>query len=595
MEQIERLFDIVRHQEKHHPQDVALAARQGKDWRTLSSADFQARVDQVSAGLMHLDVEPGDKIALMSHNRPEWNVVDLGAQQIGAIPVPIYPRFNAETCSHILSESEAKIGFVEDGDDFEKISAVRDAAPALENVFTFEAVDDAESWMTALAEVDQTMEADIGARREAVQEDDLATIIYTSGTTGQPKGVMLSHNNMVSNIKASTDLVPLGDRHVALSLLPLSHVFERMVNYLYMALGVSIYYAESPRTFIDDVRDVQPHVLTVVPRLLEKVHERIISRVLDQPLPLRLIFFWAQNLAEDYDLEPKNWFYRQQHGVADRLVFRQWREAFGGNLLALVSGGAPLNPRLARIFTAAGLPVLEGYGLTESSPVLAANRCDPEYRRIGSVGQPLENVQVRIAEDGEILARGPNVMLGYYERPEATERVCRDGWLHTGDVGELDEDGFLFVTDRVDNIFKTSVGEFVVPQRVEGLFKQSYLIDQIMIVGEDRKMVTAIISPDFENLEAWCADHNVPWQEDRVELLRQEEIQARFERIVEERNRQLDAVERIKRYTLVPDTWTVAGDELTPTMKIKRHKLQEVYRETIEQMYEQSEPTRIVT
>ena len=304
------------------------------------------------------------------------------------------------------------------------------------------------------------------------------------------------------------------------------------------------------------------------------------------PLPLRLIFFWAQNLAEDYDLEPKNWFYRQQHEVAAQLVFHQWREAFGGNLLALVSGGAPLNPRLARIFTAAGLPVLEGYGLTESSPVLAANRCDPQYRRIGSVKQPLENVQVRIAQDGEILARGPNVMLGYYERPEATDRVCRDGWLHTGDVDELDEDGFLFVTDRVDNIFKTSGGEFVVPQRVEGLFKQSFLIDQIMIVGRDRKMVTAVISPDFENLEAWCSDHDVPGQDDRAALLRQEAIQSQFERIVEERNRQLDAVERIKRYTLVPDTWTVTGDQLTPTMKIKRHKLEQDYRETIDQMYE---------
>jgi len=586
MEQIRRLFDIVSHQELHHPQDVALAVRHGKGWRTLSSTQFRARVDQLGAGLMRLDVEPGDKIALMSDNRPEWNIVDLGAQQIGAIPVPIYPRFNADTCSHILSESEAKIAFVEGRDSLDKVIAVREEAPALQEVFIFEAVDEAESWTAALAEVDEQAQETIDARRAAIQEDDLATIIYTSGTTGQPKGVMLSHKNVVSNIKAARDLVPLDEESVALSLLPLSHVFERMVNYLYLALGVSIYYAESPRTFIDDIRDVKPHVLTVVPRLLEKVHERIISRVLDQPLHRRTVFFWAQNLAEDYDLEPKGWFYRLQHGVADRLVFHQWREAFGGNLFALVSGGAPLNPRLGRIFTAAGLPVLEGYGLTESSPVLAANRCEPEYRRIGSVGQPLENVEVCIAEDGEILARGPNVMLGYYERPEATERVCRDGWLHTGDVGELDEDGFLHVTDRVDNIFKTSGGEFVVPQRVESLFKESYLIDQILIVGRDRKMVTAIISPDFENLEEWCADHNVPWQEDRAALLRQEQIRSRFERIVEDRNRQLDAVERIKRYTLVPDTWTVGGDQLTPTMKIKRHKLREEYRETIEQMYE---------
>lgn len=587
MQEIRRLFDILSYQQSQYPQDVALAARQDDGWRTISSTEFQTNVNQVSAGLLRLGVEVGDRIALMSHNRPEWNFADLGAQQIGAIPVPIYPSVNAETCLHILSDSGAKIVVIEDAAAFDKIEAVRGDVTTLQDVFSFEVVSGAQLWTAALADVDQNMQADIAARKEAIQEDDLATIIYTSGTTGKPKGVMLSHKNIVSNIKAATQLVPLEDQHSALSLLPLSHVFERMVNYLYMALGVSIYYAESPDTFVDDIRDVKPHAQTVVPRLLEKVHERIISRALDQPFPLRMIFFWAQNLAEDYDLEPKNWFYRLQHVVADRLVFRQWRAAFGDNLLVLVSGGAPLNPRLARIFTAAGLPVLEGYGLTETSPVLTANRYNPQQRRIGSTGQPLENVEVRIADDGEILARGPNVMLGYFNRPEATQEVCKDGWLHTGDMGELDEDGFLFVTDRVDNIFKTSGGKFVVPQHVEEYFKQSYLIDQIMIVGENRKMVTALISPDFENLKQWCADHDVPWQEDRAALLRQEAIQNRFERIVNQRNRQLDAVERVKRYTLVPDTWTVAGDELTPTMKVKRQKLKREYQGTIAQMYDE--------
>jgi long-chain acyl-CoA synthetase len=588
MEQIQRLFDIVPYQLEHYPQDVALAARQGKSWWTISSEEFQARVNQVSAGLLQLDVEVGDRIALMSDNRPEWNFVDLGAQQIGAVPVPIYPRFNNETCSYILSESGARIGFAENADCFDKVSKVRDKAPALEKVFSLESSEKTASWTEALPEVGRKMRDEIDARREAIQEQDLATIIYTSGTTGQPKGVMLSHKNILSNIKATVDLVPLNEQHAALSLLPLSHVFERMVVYLYMTQGVSIYYAKSPDTFSDDIQDVKPHVLTVVPRLLEKVHERIISRALDQPLPLRMIFFWAQNLAEEYDLESKNWFYRLQHAVADRLVFRRWQEALGGNLFAIVSGGAPLDERLGRIFTAAGLPILEGYGLTESSPVLAANRCDPEFRRIGSVGKPLKNVQVRIAEDGEILARGPNVMLGYYQRSDATDQVCREGWLHTGDEGKLDEDGFLYVMDRVDSIFKTSGGEFVVPQRVEGLFKQSFLIDHIMIVGRDRKMVTAVISPDFDNLKEWCADHDVPWMEDRAALLRQDAIKNRFERIVEKRNQELDGVERIKRYTLVPDTWTVAGDQLTPTMKIKRHNLRQEYQETIERMYEET-------
>lgn len=583
MKTIRRLFDILTFQQTHYPQDVALAVKQEGDWRTFSSAEFVETVDQVSAGLLRLGIDTGDRIALMSHNRPEWNFIDLGAQQIGAIPVPIFPSANAETCAHILRDSGSKLAFVEHADNYERIEAVRGD---LQHIYSFEKITGVRHWTAILDGEDVS---DIEEHKRAIQEDDLATIIYTSGTTGNPKGVMLSHKNVLSNIKASTELVPLDEHHIALSLLPLSHVFERMVVYLYMTLGLSIYYAESPDTFADDIRDVRPHVVTVVPRLLEKVHERIVSRALEQPLPLRWLFFWAQNLADDYDLEGDTLFYRLQLAIADRFVFRRWREAFGGNLIAIITGGAPLNPRLGRIFTAAGLPVLEGYGLTEAAPVLTVNHLDPEYRRIGSVGQPLAGVDIRLAEDGEILAKGPNVMLGYHNLPKATDEVYRDGWLHTGDVGEMDEDGFLFVTDRQGNIFKTSGGKFVVPQRVEEQFKQSFLIDQILVLGENRKMVTAIISPDFENLKLWCADHGITWQDDRSALLRDDEIRARYDQIVQQRNQRLDAVERIKHYKLVPDSWTVDGDELTPTMKLKRANLQQRYAEVIEQMYRKEE------
>ncbi|MFW5692266.1 MAG: AMP-dependent synthetase/ligase [Chloroflexota bacterium] len=590
MQQVKRLFDIIDYQQDHYPQTVALAARRNSGWRTLSTRDVKATANRISAGLLRLGVAPGGRIAIMAHNRPEWNLIDLGAQQIGAIPVPIYPTVNEETCRHILSDSGSSIVFVEEAANFKKIDSVRGDVAGLEAVFGLDEIDGARAWEAALADVDADAQAEIDRRKADIQEDDLATIIYTSGTTGLPKGVMLSHKNMVSNIKASSQLAPVDSTHTALSLLPLSHVFERMVNYLYMLFGVSIYYAESPDTFIDDVQDVRPHMLSIVPRLLEKVHERIMSRALNQPLPLRMIFFWAQNLAERYEVGQQSWLYRAQLAVADALVFRQWREAFGGNMLALVSGGAPLDPRLGRIFTAAGLPVLEGYGLTESSPVLAVNRYDPQYRRIGSVGPPLDNVEIRIAENGEILARGPNIMLGYHNNPEATEAVCKDGWLHTGDVGKLDDDNFLYVSDRVDNIFKTSGGKFVVPQHIEEQFKQSYLIDQIMVVGEDRKMVTAIISPDFENLRQWCADHDVPWQDDRAALLEQTAIQQRFDRIVQNNNRHLDDVEQVKRFTLVPDTWTIEDGELTPSMKVKREQMQQRYADTIAQMYEDDAP-----
>lgn len=588
MEEVRRLFDILTYQQKHYPQNVALAAKEQNRWRTYALEEFRERVDQVSACLICLGVEPGDKVAVISHNRPEWNFVDMAVQQIGAATVPLYPSINPENYAYILNHAESKIVFVENRDMHDKLETIRDDLETVEEVYAFEEIGGALHWTRLLSEDVACVEADIEARKLAVKEDDLATIIYTSGTTGKPKGVMLSHKNILSNTKACIDLVPLDDRHKALSLLPLSHVFERMVNYLYMLLGVSIYYAESPDTFAENMREVQPQVFTTVPRLLEKIYERIVSRGMEQPAPLQWIFFWALDLAENYELEGQDIFYRAQHMVADRLVFQKWREAFGNNLIAVISGGAALNPKLARVFTAAGIPILEGYGMTETSPVLTANRYEKSNRRIGSIGKPLENVEVAIAEDGEILAKGPNVMQGYYKKPNVTQEVCENGWIHTGDMGEMDEDGFLYFTDRVTNIFKTSGGKFVVPQRIESEFESSYLIEHAVAIGDDRKMVTAIISPDFENLKSWCEKRGIPWQNDREAMLRREEIQDEYEKIVQRQNRNLDHVERIKQYTLVPDVWTVEGSELTPTLKVKREHLKQKYAEEIERMYEQS-------
>ncbi|MDX1688796.1 MAG: long-chain fatty acid--CoA ligase [Candidatus Promineifilaceae bacterium] len=579
-----RLFDIPYHQQEHYPQEACFAAKVGGEWVRYTTQGVIDRVNQVSASLLRWGIRPGDKIAVISDSRPEWNFVDYGMQQIGAVNVPVYPQLGENDIRYILDQVGVRLVFAEDADCCEKVDAVRDDIDSLEGTYTFEEVEGVSHWGDLLIAPEEGDLGEVEAAKADVGKEDLATIVYTSGTTGRPKGVMHTHRNIVSNVQACIDIMPVEPGQRALSFLPLNHMFERMISYLYVAAGVSVYYAESVDAIGDNLREVSPHTFTTVPRLLEKVYERIVSAGKAQPLPLRLIFYWALNVAQNYELHGRSWLYEAQCKLLDPLVFAQWRQALGGNVIAAISGGAALNPRLARVFTAAGIPVLEGYGLTETAPVLTVNRYELEGRNFGSVGKPIDGVQVQLAEDGEVLAKGPNIMEGYYEQPGKTEELFdEDGWFHTGDVGEWD-DGFLKIIDRKDALFKTSGGKFVAPQPIENRLKESFLVDQAMVVGRGRKMVTALIAPDFQNLKQWCRDKGVEWP-GRDTILDQKPVRNRFAQMLEEKNEGLSHTEKVKKFRLVPDEWTVEGGELTPTLKIKREILREEYEELIEEMY----------
>lgn len=585
---IQRLFDIPRLQLKRYPQAVALAAKRGDGWDSISSKDLVDRIDRVSLGLLQAGIEAGDRLAILSSNRPEWNLVDLGAQQIGAITVPVYPRVSRDTYRFILQQVQARLLFVEDEHLLEKAGPVVEEADSLEAVYSFEPAAGARDWQEVPRSGEETDRQRLAARRDAVEPEDLATIIYTSGTTGKPKGVMLSHHNIASNVAACRPLLPIREGQRALSFLPLNHVFERMIVYLYLAAGVSVYYAESVDAISENLQEVRPHAFTTVPRLLEKVYERIVSEGRKLPLHRRGIFFWALGLARNFRLHGRSRLYDLQRKLADRLVFQKWREALGETVEAIISGGAALNPRLARIFTAAGIPVLEGYGLTETSPVLAVNRLEPDGRKFGTVGRPIEGVEIEIADDGEILCRGPNVTRGYYENPEATEEALDpEGWFHTGDIGELDADGFLRVTDRKKSVFKTSGGEYVAPGPIQNRLKESFLIEHALVIGEDRKMVTALIAPDFENLRTWCREHAVEYEQSAGPegMVAQDAVRARYEELIEEKNESLDHTEQIKKFRLIPDEWSAEGGELTPTMKVRRELVLSRYEGLVEEMY----------
>ncbi|MCO6480847.1 MAG: long-chain fatty acid--CoA ligase [Phaeodactylibacter sp.] len=579
---IRRLIDIPRYQLDNFPQEDCLAAIKGGQLARHSTQDFIERADKVSAGLLARGFKSGDKIAIISENRPEWNFLDMGMQQIGVVNVPVYSRVSREEYQYIFNNAGVKAVFVSSREIYEKVALVRDGSDTVEEVFSFDELENAPHWSEILEEPNK---AQLDEIREEIEESALATIVYTSGTTGPPKGVMLTHHNIVSNVKACLPIMPVGREHLALSFLPLNHVFERMMNYLYLSAGVSVYYAESVDTIGDNLRLARPHIFTTVPRLLEKVYEKIVDKGEEQPLPARLIFGWSLNLAKRFELRGKSFLYHWQRKLADALVFGKWRKALGGRVIAVVSGGAALNPKIARVFTAAGVPALEGYGLTETSPVIAVNRMEKKDRKFGSVGKIIDGVEVKIAEDGEILCRGPNVMKGYFEKPEKTEEALEeDGWLHTGDIGELDEEGFLSITDRKKSMFKTSGGKYVAPQRVENTFTESSFIENILTVGDGRKMVTAIIQPNFERLKKWCEKEGLNCGS-KEEIIKNESVRTRFEKITEERNEELSHTEQVKKFRLTADEWGVESGELTPTMKIKRGPLQEKYAGLIEEMY----------
>lgn len=573
-----RLFDVVAHQQQHYFKEDMLAAKENGAWRTYSTAETAAIADRFSAGLLRLGISGTDnKIALISINRPEWIFTDLACQQTGAVVVPIYPTISTPELEFVLKDSEARMLFVQGDDLYEKVKEL--SIDGLD-IYSFDKIPGVKHWSEIPALAQPGDETRVKTIKDNILPTDLVTIIYTSGTTGTPKGVMLTHQNIMSNVLACKEYLPVDERTRALSFLPLNHIFERMVTYLYFYSGVSVYYAEGMETISDNLREVKPGIFTTVPRLLEKVYEKIMTKGLDLKGIKRAIFFRAVNIARQFELHrDQGLWYNAQLALANKLVFSKWREALGGQLQCIVTGAAACQPRLLRIFTAAGIDVLEGYGLTETSPVISVNRKQKEDRMFGTVGPVISNVEVKIAEDGEILCKGPNVSIGYYKRPDLTTDAITDGWFHTGDIGVLVNNKFLKITDRKKELFKTSGGKFVAPQPIENKFKESPYIEQIMVVGADRKFTGALIVPNFRNLEDWARKNNVQ------PVLSDPKVKELYKQAVEKYNQSFNHIEQVKRFELMPHEWTVEGGEMTPTLKLKRRVIMEKYRDAIERIY----------
>jgi long-chain acyl-CoA synthetase len=569
---IKTLSQFYYHQLKNDPKKDAFTQKENGEWISLSTSDFIKKANQFSTGLINLGIKKGDKVAVISSNRTEWHLTDLAVQQLGIINAPLYPNITEADYEYILNDCGAKIVFVSDKEILAKILNIKDKLPNLKHIYTFNKVEGYQHYSELL--VSEIKKEEIEGAQKTINENDLATLIYTSGTTGNPKGVMLSHQNLVSNVLASEERFPVGENQRALSFLPLCHVFERMIDYLYIYKSVSIYYAESIEAIGENLLEVKPHIFGTVPRLLEKVYDKIIAKGADLTGIKRLLFFWALDLGLKYDpLVSGGAFYNYKLKIANKIIFSKWREALGGNVIALASGGAALQPRLARVFTAAGIPVLEGYGLTETSPVISVNSLLPKGTMIGSVGKPLKNLEVKIAEDGEILVKGPSIMLGYYNKPELTKEVlCADGYFSTGDIGVMVDDQYLKITDRKKEIFKTSGGKYIAPQVMENKFKESLFIEQVMVVGEGEKMPAAFVQPDFNFLEGWCRRKKIPYTTNK-EMVQNEKVKARYEKEMKILNADFSNFEQIKRFELIDYVWCIDGGELTPTLKLKRKNI----------------------
>lgn len=592
MQEVTRLFDILPHYAKSYkPKDDVLAGRDNGTWVKYSINDYISSADNISYGLLKLGIKPGDRVATISGSRPEWNLVDMGIQQAGAIHVPIYPTISESDYKYILTHAEVKVIFVSGWDTYRKIEHIVNDLPGLPGVYSFKQTESVKllSELIALGR-DNPEPAKIEAIKAGIDTHDLATIIYTSGTTGHPKGVLLSHANIISNFMAVKEIPPVGEEGRALSYLPLCHIYERMLVYLYQYLGISVYYAESPATVGDNLRDIKPHILSTVPRLLEKVFDRIMNSGRKLTGVKKMIFFWAVNVGKHYEMYgAKGPYYALKLKIARKLVFSKWQEALGGNLRVIVSGGAALQPRLAHIFWAAGIPVLEGYGLTETSPVIAVNTFKENGVKFGTVGPILKNTTVRIAEDQEILCKGPGLMQGYYKEPELTaQAIDSEGWFHTGDLGKIEPEGHLKITGRKKEIFKTSFGKYVSPELVENRLKESPFIDALMVVGENQKYAAAIIAPDFNHLRSWCQIKGIPYTTN-TEIIALERIQKRYQKEVHKYNKFLGATEQIKAFELLDSEWTVDSGELTATLKLRRTFLNGKYNTTIEKLFTRQE------
>jgi long-chain acyl-CoA synthetase len=514
--------------------------------------------------------------------------MDIGILQTGAQNVPIYPTIAEEDYEYILNHSGSIYCFVSDEEVLQKVNAIKANVPTLKEVYSFNEIPGCKHWtdLLALGE-DESNHSEVEARKDSIQTDDLATIIYTSGTTGKPKGVMLSHKNIVSNVLDSAPRIPFDPgKSTALSFLPICHIFERMILYIYQFYGVSVYFGESIDKISDNLKEVRPTVITAVPRLLEKVYDKIYAKGAELTGIKKKLFFWAIDLGLRYEPYGANGaWYEFQLKIARKLIFSKWKEGLGGNLDLMVSGSAALQPRLTRVFAAAEIPVMEGYGLSETSPVIAVNDQRNRGFKIGTVGKPIRNLEVKIAEDGEILLKGPNVMLGYYKDPEKTAEAIIDGYFHTGDIGEIDSEGFLKITDRKKEMFKTSGGKYIAPQMIENAMKQSRFIEQIMVIGEGEKMPAAFIQPNFEFVKEWAKIHKIVLGDSPADISSNAEVIKRIDNEVEEINKKFGHWEQIKRFELTPDVWSIDGGQLTPTLKLKRKIIKEIYKDLYAKIY----------
>ena len=587
MADITRIFDFPYHQLKTYNLDKAFTTKYDGVWHSVSTQEFINQANAISRGLLRLGVKPNDKIAVISSsNRTEWNILDIGILQTGAQNVPIYPTIASEDYEYIINHSEAIYCFVSDEEVLDKLNTIK-GNTNLKGIYTFDAITNENHWVDVLKlGEDESNQNEVDSRKEAVKPNDLATLIYTSGTTGKPKGVMLSHNNLVSNVLDSEKRVPFHyGKSKALSFLPVCHVFERMILYLYQYCGVEVYFAESIEKMSDNLKEIKPNVMTAVPRLYEKVYDKIIAKGTELTGIKKKLFFWAVNLGLKFEPYGQNgWWYEFQLKIARKLIFSKWQEGLGGNLEIMVSGSAALQTRLTRIFAAAGLPIMEGYGLTETSPVISVNDMRNGGFRVGTVGKIINNVEVKIAEDGEILVKGPNVMLGYYKEPEKTAEVITNNYFHTGDIGEFDADGFLKITDRKKEMFKTSGGKYVAPALIENQFKQSRFIEQIMVIGEGEKMPAALIQLNFEFVKEWAKRHNINYK-DTSEIITNPTLLERIQEEIDTANKHFGNWEQIKKFEITPDIWTIEAGHLTPTMKMKRKVIKEKYSNLIEKIY----------
>lgn len=590
-----RLFDFLDWQLHKFPQEDMLAAKENGVWRKYSTQEIKQLVDSLSMGLLKAgigyqdgSIEGRDKVAVLSNNRPEWLVLDLAVQQTGAVLTPIYPTISVNELEFILNDASIKLVFVSDQELYNKVQSIRDKTPSVQAVYTFNEIQEALNWKDLLHNGEAHDLEALKVSKAQVKGNELATILYTSGTTGFPKGVMLSHHNILDNIMNVEELlIPVcGASDRALSFLPLNHIFERVISYVYIFRGVSIYYAESLDTVGENLKEVKPNLFSTVPRLLEKVYEKIMNKGRELTGIKKNLFFWAVGVGSRFEVDKDLGIgYKIQLAIANKLIFSKWREALGGNVKAIVTGAAACQVRLLKVFTAAQITIMEGYGLTETSPVISVNHYDSSGRRFGTVGKVIRNIEVKLAEDGEICCKGSNVMMGYYKRPDLTDEcIDKDGWFHTGDIGVWVEGDFLKITDRKKEIFKTSGGKYVAPQPIENKMKESPFIEQMIVVGAERKFTAALIVPAFANLKTWCEKHGLEASTNE-QMVNHPRVQEYYKTIIEKFNPQFNPVEQVKKFELLNAEWTINGGELTPTLKLKRKVIMEKYADAVERIY----------